>query len=193
VVYGGDTNFNTSTSSTLSQVVNKASTTTTVTSSANPSVYGQSVMFTATVAAVSPGAGTPTGTVTFKDGSTVLGTGTLSGGVATYTTSTLALGTHSITVVYGGDTNFASSTSGALSQVVNQAASYSLSGLPYGYFLLGATYNNSSQNQHYASTSSGTNVVVKITASGVFVNDSVNGSVNWVQVSAGYSIVVPVA
>jgi hypothetical protein len=77
--------------------------------------------------------------------------------------------------------------------VVNQATVYVLSGLPYGYYLLGATYNNSSQNQHYASNKSGTNVVVKVTASGVFVNDSVNGSVNWVQVSAGYSIVVPVA
>ncbi len=122
-VYAGDSNFSGSTSSTLSQVVNQASSTTTLTSSANPSVYGQSVTFTATVAAVSPGSGTATGTVTFKDGATTLGTGTLSGGVATYTTSSLALGTHSVTAAYGGDTNFKSSTSSTLSQVVNQASS----------------------------------------------------------------------
>ena len=121
-VYGGDTNFTTSTSGALSQVVNKASTTTTLSSSANPSVYGQSVTFTATVAAASPGSGTPTGTVTFKDGSTILGTGTLSAGVTTYSTSSLAVATHSITAVYGGDTNFTTSTSSVLSQVVNQAS-----------------------------------------------------------------------
>src|SRR5207245_771746 len=76
-VYSGDGNFNGSnnTSSPLTHTVNKASTTTTVISSATPTVFGQSVMFTATVTASSPGAGTPTGTVTFKDGATTLGTG----------------------------------------------------------------------------------------------------------------------
>ena len=54
-------------------VVSQSSTTTTLTSSANPSVTGASVTFTATVAAVSPGSGTPTGTVTFKDGATIIG------------------------------------------------------------------------------------------------------------------------
>ena len=223
-VYGGNTNFTSSTSSALSQVVlvsfaesyrnahdgyvasplvsNEAilvslhgglshestaqlvatSTTTTLTSSANPSVYGQSVTFTATVSSSAA-----TGTVTFEDGSTAIGTGTLSGGVATYTTSVLAIGTPSITAVYGGDTNFTGSTSSVLSQVVNQATLSVLSGLPYGMFLLGATCNNLS------STNSGTNVVVWVTASGVLVNDSVNGSVNWVPVPAGSSIVVPVA
>ncbi|HMF36072.1 MAG TPA: Ig-like domain repeat protein, partial [Isosphaeraceae bacterium] len=71
----------------------------------------QSVTFTATVSVNSPGAGTPTGTVTFKDGATVLGTGTLSGGVATFTRSTpLSAGAHHITAVYGGDTNDLDST-----------------------------------------------------------------------------------
>ncbi len=59
--------------------------------------------FTATVSANSPGSGTPTGTVTFMDGSTSLGTGTLSGGVATFSISTLPVGSHSITGVYSGD------------------------------------------------------------------------------------------
>jgi hypothetical protein len=123
VEYGGDTNFNSSVSGTLSQVVNKAPTSTTVTSSANPSVFGQSVTFTATVTVVAPGSGTPTGTVTFNDGMTAVGGGTLnSAGQATFTTSSLSVATHSITVVYSGDTNYLASTSGALSQVVNKGA-----------------------------------------------------------------------
>jgi hypothetical protein len=69
-----------------------------------------------------PGGGTPTGTVTFRDGSTTLGTGTLSGGQARFTTSSLSVGTHTITAVYGGDSNFSGSTSAPLTQTVNQAA-----------------------------------------------------------------------
>jgi large repetitive protein len=121
-VYGGDSKFNTSSSSTLSQTVNTANTTTSVSSSANPAVSGQSVTFTATVAVTSPGSGTATGTVTFKDGSTTLGTGTLSGGQATFATAALSVGLHSITVVYGGDSNYNTSTSSALSQTVNKAS-----------------------------------------------------------------------
>src|SRR5678816_3510054 len=93
-------------------------------SSANPSVFGQSVTFTATVAAVAPGAGTPTGTVTFKDAAATLGTGTLSGGVATFSTTALSVAAspHSITASYATDGNFASSTSSAVVQAVNQAS-----------------------------------------------------------------------
>ncbi|MGD0464871.1 MAG: Ig-like domain repeat protein, partial [Tepidisphaeraceae bacterium] len=121
VVYGGDTNFTTSTSSALTQTVDQDGTTSAVSSSANPSVFGQSVTFTATVAATAPGAGTPTGTVTFEDGSTTLGTGTLDGsGQTTLSTSALSVGSHSIAVVYGGDTNFTTSTSSPLTQTVDQ-------------------------------------------------------------------------
>jgi len=82
-------------------------------------VSGQSVTFTATVTAKSPGAGTPTGTVTFKDGPSTLGTGTLNGsGQAMFTISTLAVGSHSITASYGGDANFNGSTSSKLTQTV---------------------------------------------------------------------------
>ncbi|MDV9203065.1 Ig-like domain-containing protein, partial [Streptomyces sp. Wh19] len=70
---------------------------------------------------MAPGAGTPTGTVDFFDGATLLGTGTLSGGVATFTTSTLAIGTHPLTAVYNGDANFAGSTSPVDTQTVSQA------------------------------------------------------------------------
>jgi hypothetical protein len=93
-------------------------TTTAVTSSSDPSVFGQTVTFTATV--TPQGSGSPTGTVTFHDGSTTLGTSSLSSGTATFTISTLAIGTHSITAVYSGDSNFQGS-SASLNQTVNQA------------------------------------------------------------------------
>jgi hypothetical protein len=102
------------------------STTTALTSSLNPSSYGNSVTFTATVA---PSSG-PTGSVTFKDGSTVLSSQTLNAsGQAAYQTSSLTVGTHSITAAYSGDGAYSSSTSTAVSQVVNQAStSTSISG-----------------------------------------------------------------
>jgi hypothetical protein len=121
-VYGGDINFITSTSPAITQNVNpptKTATTTTVTSSSNPSRQGKIVTFTARVTPNS-GVGTPTGSVTFKDGATALGTKTLSSsGQATLKTSSLSMGPHSITAVYGGDTNFAGSTSQVLTQTVH--------------------------------------------------------------------------
>jgi len=118
--YGGDTNFTASTSAILTQTVKPASSTA-VASSLNPSTFGQAVTFTATVKPAT--SGTPTGTVTFKDGATTLGTGALSGGKATLTSSALAAGSHSITAIYSGDTNFAGSTSPPLTQTVKQATS----------------------------------------------------------------------
>ncbi|HKF46367.1 MAG TPA: Ig-like domain repeat protein [Terracidiphilus sp.] len=87
-----------------------------LTSSANPSIVAQSVTFTA---AVSSPAGTPTGSVTFWDGATQLSSGILAAGSATYATSTLAAGSHSITAQYSGDGNFGSVTSTALTQTVS--------------------------------------------------------------------------
>lgn len=101
--------------------VNQAATTASAVSSVNPSVFGQPVTITATVSAAAPGAGTPTGTVTFSDGATTLGTATLSGATATFTTSGLGAGAHPITASYGGDLNFKSSASAVLAQVVNAA------------------------------------------------------------------------
>src|SRR6266576_1409632 len=121
-IYGGDANFTGSTSPILTQTINQtASSSAVVTSSNNPSIIGTAVTFTASV--TSPVTGTLTGTVTFQDGASALGTGTLSGGTATFTTSGLTAGTHSITVIYGGDANFAGSTSPVLTQTVNKAAS----------------------------------------------------------------------
>ena len=86
--------------------------------SGTPSVLGAGVTFTADV---TPSAAT--GTVTFKDGTTTLGTGQLASGVATFTTTTLAAGSHSITAVYAGDANDATSTSSPVTQTVNKDAS----------------------------------------------------------------------
>ncbi len=98
------------------------STTTTITSSGSPSVFAQMVTFTVSVGVVAPGAGTPTGTVTFMDGSTPLATVTLDGsGQATFSTAALAIGTHTITATYSGEGDFVASTSAALSQTVLSA------------------------------------------------------------------------
>ena len=120
--YLGNSNYNESTSSALNQEVQKADTTTSVASSANPSKFGQSVTFSATVSVVAPGAGTPAGSLEFFDGATSLGTSTLNGsGQATFTTSTLTVATHSITAKYLGNGNYNESTSSALNQEVQKA------------------------------------------------------------------------
>jgi hypothetical protein len=104
-----------------------AATTTTLTSSLNPAFSGVSVTFTATV--TTTGSTLPTGTVTFNDNGTALGSPvTLNGSqMATFATSTLALGTHSITAVYGGDSKNAGNTSAVLSQVILVAPTFNIS------------------------------------------------------------------
>jgi hypothetical protein len=120
--YGGDANFTSATSAPLTQTVNTlAAATVTLTSSDNPSNFGQAVTFTATVAAPPGNPNTPTGTVTFKDGATTLGQGTLANGTATFTATALAVGTHTVTASYGGDSNFAPGTSAPLAQTVDKA------------------------------------------------------------------------
>jgi hypothetical protein len=119
--YGGDPTIPilSSTSSILNQDV-QASSTAAVATSGSPSVYGTSVTFTATVA---PNGAVPaTGLVKFYDAAALLGTGTLNAtGQATFPTSSLAVGSHSITVVYQGDTNYSAATSPSITQQVNQA------------------------------------------------------------------------
>jgi CSLREA domain-containing protein len=105
VIYdqGGNSNYNPATV-TESVTAQKAATTTAVTSSVNPSNFGQTVTFTATV---SSSAGTPSGTVQFKsDGASVGSPVSLVNGVAQLTTSSLSAGTHTITADYAGDANF---------------------------------------------------------------------------------------
>jgi large repetitive protein len=117
-VYQGDSNNAGSTSTPpLSLSVVEATTTTTLAASATTITPGTALTLTATVTG---NGGTPTGTVTFMDGATSIGTGTLNAkGVATLTVSNLAVGQHSITAVYGGDANDAGSTSTAVTVSVN--------------------------------------------------------------------------
>jgi hypothetical protein len=107
-------------------------TTTTLASSLNPANQGQSVTFTATVATT--GANPPTGTVSFNNQGTTVGTGTLSkvsgAQVATFVTSALPAGTDTITALYEGDTANAGSISTILNQVVNEGASFTLTANP---------------------------------------------------------------
>ena len=110
--------------------------TTTLTSSHGSSVaYDSAITFTATVAVTG---GPASGTVTFKDGVTVLGTGTLASGMATFATSTLALGAHSITASYGGDATFATSVSSSFDYAVT-AKPLTLAGVTAGNKIYDAT------------------------------------------------------
>jgi uncharacterized repeat protein (TIGR01451 family) len=105
-------------------VVSNADTSVIITSSANPSVYGQSVTLTATVSVTSPGSGTPTGNVVFKDGATTLATVALNGGSpdkATFSTASFSVATHAITAQYLGGTGYNASAVANFSQVVNKA------------------------------------------------------------------------
>jgi sugar lactone lactonase YvrE len=117
--YGGDNlHLASPISATLSQVVLEG-TAITLVSSQNPSAVGGSVTFTATVTSSAGGGVVPDGVLTFLDGSTVLGTSPISpAGLASFTTSTLAQGLHSIAATYPGDT--AKAIQGGVSNVVNQ-------------------------------------------------------------------------
>jgi hypothetical protein len=118
-VYNPILNFNSSSSS-LTQVVNQATTDTQiVTSSPNPSKEGDPVTFFVSTTSL---LGIPSGSVTLKDGSQLLGTATLVNGVAIFTTSSLAMGSHQITAVYSGNLNFGASTSAPYTQVVGTPA-----------------------------------------------------------------------
>ncbi len=114
--YSGDSNYNGSTSPAISQVVNKATSTTKLTSSPNPSNAGQTVTLTATVTCSTT---SPTGQVNFMDGTKSLGNRSLSNGVATLQVSNFSSGTHSLTAVYNGSGDVNSSTSSIVKQKVN--------------------------------------------------------------------------
>jgi hypothetical protein len=115
-LYAGDANSLGVASLVFVQIVQET-TATSLTSSNNPSQTGVSVTLTATVTPA--GSGTPTGSVTFLDGTTSLGTATLTGSLqATFAITSLSNGTHSITAVYAGDSSFAGSSSTALSETI---------------------------------------------------------------------------
>ncbi len=119
--YSGDPTFGSSSSDPPVDVrVAEAPTLVTVSSSADPVVLGQVTVFTVTIS--SPARG-ETGTVQFADNGITVGSGTVSGGQATFQTASLALGAHPITAVYEGDDDFVgSSSTNTVTQSVNQAS-----------------------------------------------------------------------
>jgi autotransporter-associated beta strand protein len=116
--YTGDANYATSTSPVTPVTVAQVSTTTTVTYSPTLPVFGQQVTLTATITPASTLSALPSGTVDFFNGSTLLGTGTVSTGSATLTTTALAVGNNSITAQYLGDGTYGGSTSAVDSAAV---------------------------------------------------------------------------
>jgi hypothetical protein len=110
----GNANYAAASQITQSIIVNQASSTISVASSSNPSMYSMFLTFTATLI------GGASGNVTFYDGGTAIGTGVISGTTATFSTAALLAGPHSITASWGGNSNFTGATSNAITQIVNK-------------------------------------------------------------------------
>ena len=119
-LYSGDQQLSASPSNIVDEMIEPSPTRTKATSSRKSSFYGQPVTFTAKVSTTGKAKALPSGSVSFLDGSTILGTVPLSSGRASFHTSLLAAGTHSIRLVYNGTTSFAPS-SASLKQRVKQA------------------------------------------------------------------------
>jgi hypothetical protein len=117
--FTGNINYAASNSPAISQTVQQTATQTTLSSASSTTLAGKPASFSV---AVTSATGIPTGQVTLRDGSTVLGTTTLSAaGSCSFSTTSLARGTHSITVAYAGDSNYSGSISAAVQQIVQLA------------------------------------------------------------------------
>jgi Bacterial Ig-like domain (group 3) len=135
--YEATPNSASSTSAVLNEVIQpaQATTTTTLTSSANPAIDGQTITFTANVIKSPQSPQQPTGTVTFLDNNIVLSTKSLdSSGSATFATSALDVGSHNITASYSGDAMAKASVSAALAEIISPSqptsASFTISASP---------------------------------------------------------------
>ena len=152
--------------------IGRFETATTITSSLNPSIYGQSVILTATVASI--GSATPTGQATFRNGNAPIGSALLSGGVATFETTHLPAGTLSITATYNGDAQSGKSTSAPLSQTVKQASTTTT---------VKSSLNPSSQGQAVTFTAKVTSPTTNVTGTVTF--SAGNSTLGTVAVSGG--------
>jgi len=201
-VYGGSATYTTSTSSAVTVTVTSSSsltaTSTTLVTSATSATVGTSITLTASVV---PSAAT--GTVYFYDGTTSVGSGTLSSGIATETTTGLAVGTHTVTAVYSGSTTYATSTSNAVAIVITAASTTSSSscGLGTGAYVLSAgsatlasaSYSATSEDesavcvQNYGSSLTLTNPTLSTTGSTSSTDNSSFYGLNAVALAYGSS------
>jgi ELWxxDGT repeat protein len=129
-VYTGDSVFDESISAPVTVTAGMSGTTLALTASTPTTNPGQAVTFTATITPLLNAPQSPTGSVSFFDGKTFLGAGTVNAGIATYQTSALTAGVHSITAVYGGDTEFSPSTAAAVTETVGPLFTVGLSAPP---------------------------------------------------------------
>ncbi|SPF38768.1 NHL repeat containing protein [Candidatus Sulfopaludibacter sp. SbA4] len=185
--YNGDGIYLANSSAVWVQTVNKAATSVTVASSANPSVAGQLISLSATV---SPAAAT--GSVQFLDGATVVGTATVTNGFAYVMTSALTAGAHTLTSVYSGDANYAGSTSSALTQTVKTASSTSIgtdiSPVVYGQQVTIMSWVTPSAATGTVQFTDGTTVLATVTVSGGTANFPISTlSTGTHLISAAYS------
>jgi len=167
-VYSGDATYNSS-SAALIEVVSPAASSTVLSVNPTTSLYGATVTLTATVGPTLNGT-LPTGMVNFYDGSNLLGSGLLSGGVATYSTYTLGIGAHALVAQYVGDSNFTASNSVAVSQTVTAQANT----------ISGTVYTDLTGNQLTADDTPLANVTVDLfqvaNGSNTLVNSEITGS-----------------
>ena len=166
--YIGDNNWSGAQSIYLAQVVGTATTTTQIVSSANPSVYGQAVVVTVTVAVPYPGTVPANGTVQLYDGGNAIGTPLpANNGTFSTTLSNLGVGTHSIVAQFQANGSFGQSSSAALSQIVNKAPTVTT---------LAAFPNSSTSNQSVTLTA-----VVTVPSPGSTAASAPSGTVQFVN------------
>ena len=171
----GDANTNTVTSSALTQVVNKVTPTLSLTSSVNPSTYGQNVTFTATSSV------SLSGTVTFLNGTSSIGTSSISGTSTAFSTSTLFTGNNSISASWPGSSNTNTATSNVVTQVVNSSSSPTISTLA-GTGTQGCTGNGGLATSAELNDATG----VKVDSSGnVYIADQTCATVRKITASTG--------
>jgi hypothetical protein len=185
-VYSGDSNFSSSISAAVSVTVSttaKTATTTSLAASTTQLTSGQSVTFTASIAPQS-GSGTPTGSATFLDGQTQIGTSPISAGTSSFTSTSLPAGTHSITATYSGDAIYAESTSTPVSITVSTAPtpdySLSISGLS-----LTVVQGSSGSLTITATPKNGFKQTLALTCSGLPAGASCNFNPQNVNLSSG--------
>jgi hypothetical protein len=176
--YAGDNNFTASTSSATALTASPVTTALTVTPSASTAAYGTQILLTAQLTPYTTLGLTTNGeTITFYSGSTSLGTGTLSSGVATLNVTSLAVGTDSITATYAGDSNFAAATASATQVVVSAGvAGLTLSPASLTFATQAQGTTSAAQTVTLTNTGTGALAISSITSSGDFAQTNNCGS-----------------